>query len=73
MTVALEQAPQALHLRAWESAHLRVRGGTLWLTQDGKPDDLFLASGQQLLLLGPACYRLGALDRSGAELILQKN
>lgn len=73
LTLAVEQAPQALHLRGLESALLRVRAGTLWLTQDGKPDDLFLSAGQQLLLLGPACYRLGALDRSGAELTLQKD
>jgi len=73
LTLAVEQAPQALRLRAWESAKLRVRSGRLWLTQDGKPDDLFLVVGQQLLLLGPACYRLGALDCAGVELSVQKN
>jgi len=73
LSLAVEQAPQALRLRAWESAQLRVRSGTVWLTQDGKPDDLFLVVGQQLLLLGPACYRLGALDCAGVELSVQKN
>jgi Protein of unknown function (DUF2917) len=44
------------------AACLRVTQGTLWLTIDGKPDDLVLAAGDRLALPAHAHALVQALD-----------
>ncbi|WP_313077581.1 DUF2917 domain-containing protein [Melaminivora sp.] len=47
---------------------LQGRGGRVWLTCDGRPDDLFLEAGAQLAVTGPARLRLGAYGDVDARL-----
>jgi len=49
-----------LHCRAGQRASLEVLSGRLWLTQQGRSDDLFLEAGQGLTLQGPAVLYAGA-------------
>lgn len=48
-----------MRLEAARGAELRVRGGTLWLTEEGRPDDVFLGPG--------ASWRLRADGRTVVE------
>jgi len=68
--LAAAQAPLALPLRAWQSRTLRVSHGCLWLTEQGKPDDVFIQAGQQMHLLGPARFYLSAAGAAGVRLSL---
>lgn len=61
LDLAASAASQRLGLRAGQQALLQVSQGCLWLTQDGRPDDIILRRGEQLRLQEPGIYRLGAL------------
>ena len=59
-------AGQALTLAAARAPRrLQVTHGRLWLTQEGDPDDHFIAAGEDLALCGPGAVVLesdGAVD-----------
>ena len=67
-----EQASQLLQLRRHESARLQVQRGQLWLTQEGRLEDSHLRVGEQVLLLGPGRFHLGALGPEGCRIQLQR-
>ena len=54
------QPVMPLHCRAGQRASLEVLEGRLWLTQQGRSEDLFLVAGQGLTLQGPAVLYAGA-------------
>jgi hypothetical protein len=60
LTLAPDQPVMLLHCRAGQRASLEVLSGRLWLTQQGRSEDLFLQAGQGLTLQGPAVLYAGA-------------
>lgn len=60
LTLEPLQPVMSLHCRAGQRASLEVLSGRLWLTQQGRSDDLFLEAGQGLTLQGPAVLYAGA-------------
>lgn len=61
LELAANAPAQRLGLRAGQQMLVQVSLGCLWLTQDGRPDDIMLRPGERLHLQAPGVYRLGAL------------
>lgn len=60
LTLTLDRA-QFLRLKQPAGLCLQVQRGTLWITVDGRPDDLELAAGERLCLEGDAPVVIGTL------------
>lgn len=60
LTLTLDRA-QFLRLQRPAGLCLQVQRGTLWITVDGRPDDVELAAGQRLCLEGDAPVVIGTL------------
>lgn len=60
LTLTLDRA-QFLRLPQPEGLCLQVQSGTLWITIDGRSDDLELGAGQRLCLDGRAPVVIGTL------------
>lgn len=61
---------QSLQLRPGQQVRLQVTQGCLWLTQDGRPEDIILAQGQHCTLQSAGHYRLGAFGQADTQLHL---
>ncbi len=62
-------ASQLFQLRKGQQLLLQVSRGCLWVTQDGRLDDIILAPGSRLQLQEPGNYRLGAFGPADAAVI----
>jgi hypothetical protein len=59
-----------LVLRPGQQVRLLVTQGCLWLTQDGRSEDVILAQGQHCTLQLAGHYRLGAFGQADTQLHL---
>lgn len=60
LTLALKRA-QFLRLQQPAGVCVQVTRGTLWVTVDGRPEDLEIAAGTQHCFEGPASVLIGTL------------
>lgn len=67
LDLAMAAAAYSLNLRPGQHALLQVTQGRLWLTQDGRPEDIILARGQQWALQTPGHYRLSAFGPADTQ------
>lgn len=62
------QPVRTLRIPPGQTAVLEAENGRIWVTCDGRPEDLFLQAGQRLSFTGPARLRVSAQGSEAARL-----